>query len=476
MRKNENDLRSGCGMQRLKNKTKNFSKNIDMTVGSPFRNIFLFAIPVVLNLLFQQLYSFGDTLIISLSRGSEAVTGVNITGSVGFLTLGAAQGFSAGFTIVLSQYVGAKDEENMRRSFATSVVLSVAVSVVMSLVFVPMTSLILDLLNTDELYRPHSMQYLSTMLSGIIFSVFYNLAASVMRAMGDSKTPLIILLLSAVMNVGLNSLLFITDMGVWWAAMATLISNGVAAALGFVLIFKKYPELRLNKSHFKMDARFCLKHLAFGAPMALEFAITAFSCMIQQRAFNSLDDPLYAMAQSTASQIDNIFHVIIKSIAPCVATYCAQNYGAGKGERIMPGIKASLLVGGILTAIAMVGDLVLAVPLARLFLPDAPEKVYGFVVEYAVKQLVFYYGVCLVYIFRNALQGLGMAGVAAVGGVVELLMRVFAAFVLAKHFSFSGACFSNPLAWIGAASMLGVAFFALFKRVEERIKKESAGL
>ena len=438
-------------------------KSVDMTIGSPIKNIFWFMLPIVCNYVLQQFYSLADSTIVALALGKEAVTGVNLTGSLTFLVIGFSQGCSGGFGVLLSQFVGAKDENKIKKSFAVSILLTLVIATILTTVSLTFSRKLLVLLETNELYINHSNAYIRTIFAGIVFTMFYNLASQVLLAFGDSKSPLVILIISAVLNIGLNSLLFVTDMTVAWAGWATVISQGIAALVGFIIIFKKIPVLRLKREDFSFSARFAFTHLGMGLPMAFQFSITAIGCMIQQRAFN-LFPPEYAMAQSTGSKINGIFDAgVLSAFGTAFGTYCGQNYGAKRIDRIEQGVKAGFAVGGILTLVSMAAALGICYPMSYVLLPNATNEVYSYVFTYILINSSMYVFLMLIFFFRHALQGTGKSMTAAFGGVVELIARTFCAFTLAK-ISFQWACFSNPLAWITAGLFLMISFLIYLKK------------
>lgn len=439
-------------------------KTVDMTKGSPFKLLLTFSLPIALGFVLQQLYLVGDFFIVSLSLGENVATGVNLTGSITFMVLGFAQGITAGFGIVLAQYVGAKDEHHMRKTVGCSISLTVIITAFLTLVTVLLSRNVLQLLNTDESFISYSDDYLKAIFSGLIFTTLYNLSDQIMRAMGDSKTPAIILVFCAVLNLGLNSLLFIfPSLSVAWAGWATVISQGVSAIIGFVVIFRKFPQLRLKVQHFQLKLKFCLKLLAMGVPMAVQYLITASGCMIQQRAFNTLDNTNYVMAQGAAGKIDNIFGALGNGCGVAIATFVGQNYGAGNYERIKQGVKAGLLVSLIYSVFATVGAITLAQPLTRFLLPSANKEVYWLAQQYLTIQGLCYYFLFALFLFRQALQGVGKSSLTVFGGIVELAFRVFVAFTFASWFGFAGACLSNPLAWLGGAVCFMTMFLAIQK-------------
>ena len=446
-------------------------KNIDMTVGNPTRNIFLFTLPIILNYILQQFYALADTMIVGLALGAEAVTGINLTGSLSFLVLGFSQGCSGGFGILLSQFVGAKDEKNIKKSFATSICLTAIISLVLSVVSVVFALDILKALKTNEVYIGYAHSYVRAIFSGILFSMFYNLISQVMLAFGDGQTPLYILIFSAVLNLALDCLLFVFDLGVAWAGWATVISQGVASVFGLIIILKRLPILRLKKADFNFSLGFSLKHLSIGLPMAFQFSITAIGCMIQQRSFN-LYPPQYAMAQGTGSKISGLIDSgVLKAFGVAMATYCGQNYGAKRLDRIRQGMKSAVIVGGGIMLSSMALVIGLSYPISNALLPSAGQEVYDLVFKYVLIHASMYVFLTLIYTFRESLQGMGKSMTATIGGIIELLARVICSFTIAK-ISFGWACFSNPTAWISAGLFFVIVFFINLRKEERKTSNE----
>ena len=443
-------------------------KNIDLTTGSPFKKIFLFSLPMAFGLMLQNLYSLGDSLIVSLSRGPDAVTGVNLTESLSFLVLGFGSGIAAGFGIILSRYVGAKDPEKMRRSFAMSIMLTVFVSAIITPTTIALSKPLLTLMNTNEAFFDYSERYITAIFGGFTFIMFYNLTAQILRALGDGTTPLIILVIAATLNIALDSILFLTDWGVEWAGWATAISQAVSSLVGFIVIFKKHTVLRLKKSDFKFDFRFAKLHLFTGLPMGFQFTITAIGCIIQQRAWNSLSNPDYVKAQSTGSKIDNVFNSLLMGSANAMSIYSGQNLGANDLERIRKGNLAGLAVGLIYSAIAYAIILPVCIPFGRLLLGDADEQIYGWIFRYTLTQSSFYFVLYVLMMFRQSLQGLGYGLLTVFGGITELVMRFFAATFLATEFGFEGACFSNPCAWLGGAVFFTISYIVVISKLKKK--------
>lgn len=455
-------------------------KATDFTAGNPFKEIVWFSVPSVLGVMLQNLYTLADSVIVSLSRGSLAATGVNLTGSINFFVLGFSLGITMGFGVVLAQYKGARDEDKMRKSLATSVRLSVELSLLLSLTAVLSTKLILELMATSDLYFSYAEEYLTVLFAGITFTTLYNLSSQVMRAVGDSETPLVILILCSTLNVLLDALMFLVpSLGAWWAAFATVISQGVSALVGFLLLLRRFKDLRPKKGDWKINGAFSVHHLKAGLPMALQYMITASGCMIQQKAFNDLPGELYEMAQSTGSKIDNIFNSVAQGVGMTMAPYIGQNYGAKDFGRIKKGMTSAMLALAIFSVIGAAGAMLTAVPFARILLPadtipaGGAEDVYDGVFRYLATQSVFYFALGMLHSGRNGLQGIGHGGLTIVGGTAEMLIRLLAAVTISVWFGFNGACFMNVLAWvIGAVVNVGL-FYVFLKKEEKKFSQKT---
>lgn len=445
-------------------------KTTDLVNGSPFKLIFVFTLPIICNYILQQIYSLADSAIVAMTLGDNAVTGVNLTGSLNFLILGFASGCTAGFGVLMAQYVGSKNEEKMRRSLFTSLCLTTGIALILTLFTLLFSREILIFLETDELYLAYADSYISAIFSGIICTMLYNMSAQFLFAMGDSRTPLLILAISAVINVGLNSLLFIVDLGVAWAGWATIISQGIAAVVGYIVLFKKFPQLKLKKADCSFSLRFMGRHLGMGIPMAFQFSITAIGCMMQQRAIN-LFPPEYAMGQTAGGRVVGIANGgIINAFGAAMATYAGQNYGAKRLDRLKLGTKHGLLVGTILTAIATAVVYLIFPVFIKVLLPDATAAVKEYAFTYVKITSCGFIFLMLIHMFRNMVQGIGKSVTSTFGGVIELFSRLVCSYTISR-ISFELACFCEPITWC----LTGV-FFAIVWAVNLKVLEKKQGI
>lgn len=446
----------------------------DLTVGKPFKSILFFTLPIFIGNVFQQLYSMIDAVIVGQTISDEALAGVGATGAISFLIIGFVQGLTAGFAVKTSQLYGAQDEEGIRRSIASSIALSAVLTVALTFVSVFTTMPLLRLMQTPEDIIGFSYDYIVTIYWGLAASVFYNLASSVLRALGDSKTPLVFLIVAALLNIGFDFLFILGfGTGVEGAGWATVLSQALSAIGCFVYMFVRFPVCRVKAKHFLNKPLFYLQHLAIGVPMALQYSITAIGMMVQQAALNKLGTQVVT-AYTAASKVDNLAQQSMSALGTAVATYCGQNYGAGKFHRIRKGVTESMIMGAVCAVASLVFVVACAKPLTMLFVKDASEEIISLSKEFLLWQGVFYVALAAIFVYRNALQGIGRSALTMLAGATELLMRSLASIFLAKWFGFTGICFSSPSAWVGADVFLLIAYFVIMHRVIKKAMRSGS--
>ena len=449
----------------------------DLTKGNPFKLILFFALPVFLGCIFQQLYNMADTIIVGNTVGPEAFTGVGLTGSITFLVIGFMNGLTSGFSVKVAQRYGAGDEEGVRRAVGMSYLLSILIAVAVTAVAAPLTGALLRLMQTPQAYFDYAYYYLLVIFCGIPATVFYNIVAGMLRAVGDSKTPLYFLVFSAVLNVGLDFLFILAfHMHYTGAAVATVLSQLVSGALCLAVAVRRYPLLRPAKRDFAWDVRLAWAHLAQGLPMALQFSLPAIGCIVQQTALNGLDATLPGVvtAYTAASKIDGIATQTFVAIGTAMATYAGQNYGAGDFGRIRKGVLVGMLYSVVSVAFAFIFDVGLCEPLMRLFLnTDLSanvaahyEEVIAYGRQYLLWQCSFYLFLGAIYVYRNTLQGIGRSFVTTFAGVTELAGRIVASLLFVRLWGFTGICVSNPAAWVAAVAFLVTTYTLCMRRAK----------
>lgn len=442
---------------------------LDMTTGSPIKKVMRFFVPVLLGNLLQQFYSMADSFIVSRYLGVEAFAGISATGALNFLILGFTWGMCAGCSIPVSQEFGAGDYAKMRRCFANGIYLEGVVAVLIGIIMTIFTPQILKLIGTPEDIFDYSCTYIRIIFAGIPATVMYNLLAGVMRAVGDGRTPLYMLILSCLLNIVLDLLFVVTfNMGIAGAAIATLLAQFVSGLLCLYVIFGKMDILKVRSWEWKIDTSILKRLASIGLPMGLQFSITAVGSTILQRAVNSLGSQAVA-AIGAGGKVQFVFTTPLEAVGATMATYCGQNLGARRIDRVRDGVRKVTLISAAYCIVAYGVQMLVGEPLARLFIGAGETQLLEWTVYYIRFVTAFSMLLGIVLIYRNAIQGLGYSSVAMLAGIMELVGRVTVAFVLVANYGFKGACFSNPVAWLSADILLVPVYFIVVKKLQRRM-------
>ena len=444
----------------------------NMTKGNPLPIILQFTLPLFIGNVFQQIYNAVDSMIVGRFVGANALAAVGSTGTIMFMVIGASTGLSTGFTVLTSQRFGISDENGTRQSVANGILLSILVIIGMTLVSLLCMRQVLHLMNTPEDIFEDAYSYISVICMGIVASVAYNYFAACLRAIGNSKVPLITLVFSACLNVVLDLFFIIgLNMGVAGAAWATNAAQALSAVLCVIYIMKKEPVLRPNVSQFRFNKDDTNRQLAVGIPMALQFAITASGTMIMQSAINLFGATAVA-AFSAASKIQNMLTQGMMAIGQTMATYSGQNYGAGEVERIKKGVRAALLIDVVYSVIAgLLAYFGLSV-LLKFFFEAGTDmtQIMFYAKRYTVLCITFYIPLSVIFTFRNTMQGCGYGFLPMMGGVVELAARLICALAAMKLMSYSLAVFCDPAAWLAAGVFTMISYIHVIKKIEMTAK------
>ncbi len=422
----------------------------DMSKGSPARLIISFMLPVLAGNVFQQFYNVVDSVIVGQFLGVNALAAVGSTGSVVFLVWGLVTGLTSGFSVILSQQFGAGDKKGLRHYEGVSVWLCAVIGIVMTAVLMLGLNPILRLMNTPDEIFGETRAYLGVLFAGILVTFAYNMLAGMLRALGDSKTPLLFLVIASVLNIILDIVFILyCNTGVAGAAYATLIAQAVSALLCVRHIAKKYEILKISRQDMRGDSRSAKKLLGVGIPMGLQFSITAIGTMIVQAALNGLG-PVYIAGFAAAGKIGNIATQPFPSLGVAIATYTGQNMGAGRFDRVKKGVSAGLVICLVCSMITGAAVYLFGPYMMKIFASGESGQMIGYGVEYLKISAWFYPPLSLIFLYRNALQGLGDGLVPMLGGVFELAARIGAILILAEPFGYAGICFSDPAAWVMA--------------------------
>ena len=441
----------------------------DMTTGNPVKLILLFSIPLLIGNIFQQFYSMVDTIIVGRFVGVEALAAVGTTSSMVFLVNGFVMGLTSGFAVLISQKYGAKDEAGVKKAVASSITLSIIATIIVTFISVISAKPLLALMNTPSNIMKDASTYIIILYAGNVAIIFYNMMAAILRALGDSKTPLYFLIVSSVLNIILDLVLIINfKMGVAGAAYATVISQGVSALLCVIYTYKKYKILRLKKEDFKVKKKYYRKHLKVGIPMALQFSITAIGIMTVQSAINIFGSTVIA-SYAAASKVLQLVMQPATTLGVTMATYCGQNIGAKRYDRIKLGVKKCVQISIITSLISAMVLIFLGKYFVMIFVSNPDAEILSYAQQVLNISAIFFIPLGLIFDYRSALQGIGDSFIPMMAGVYELVARAVVAFTLPKVLEFMGICLADPVAWFAAVIPLAYTYY---KR-EKSFKYES---
>lgn len=442
----------------------------DLTTGSPLRLIFQFALPTLFGMLFQQLYNLVDTMIVGKLLGAQALAAVGATGSINFFVIGFCMGVCSGFAIPVAQKMGAREYTQMRQYVMNAAYLSALFAGVLTVVTGLLCRNILTLMRTPADIFQGANQYIFIIFLGIPATFLYNLLAGIIRSLGDSKTPVYFLALSSVLNIGLDfALILWARIGVAGAALATVISQGVSGLACLVYMRKKYPILHTSKEERRFLRSCCGRLCLMGIPMGLQYSITAIGSIVLQSAVNALGST-YVAALTAGTKLQQLLACPYDAMGATMATYCGQNVGTCKLDRLGQGIRSCSLMGLGYFFLAFGAMLLFAPQCAMLFLDPAEPQLALLVrltSQYVVTLCAFFFPLALVNIVRFSIQGMGYSAFAILAGVLEMAARTAVGSLLVPRFGYTAACFASPAAWLCADAFLVPASALCIRRLRK---------
>ena len=441
----------------------------EMTAGPALPLIFNFTLPLLLGNLLQQTYSLVDAAIVGKFLGINSLASVGASSSVIFLILGFCNGCSCGFGIPVAQKFGARDYSTMRRYVSVSLQLSVVLSVIIAIITSLYCADILRLIRTPENIFDDAYAYLLVTFIGVPCTFLYNLLSSVIRALGDSKTPFWFLLFSTILNILLDFFcILVLDWGVLGASVATVFSQGVSALLCYLYMYRRFQILKSTPNERKFQPKLAKTLMYIGVPMGLQFSITAIGSIMLQSANNALGTACVA-AFTSAIRIKMFFFCRFESLGIAMATYSGQNYGAGKPERIWTGIKVSSLMMIIYAAFTFVVLILGSRFLALLFVDASEIEILKNTELYLHVSCYFFPTLGLLCILRYTIQGAGYTNLAMLSGVSEMIARTLVSLYAVPVWGFIAVCFGDPSAWIAADLFLIPAFIYVYRRLKKMV-------
>ena len=435
----------------------------DMTSGKPMKIIINFTLPIFIGNVFQQFYNMADAVIVGKFVGTGALAAVGSTGTIMFLIYGFVVGMTAGFTVLTAQKFGAGDMYAMRRTVAGASILSLIIGAVLTAAFMILMKPWLMVMNTPEDIFADAYAYIMIISGGILAQMLYNLLASILRALGNSKVPLYFLILSALLNIVLDLVLIIVfHMGAAGAAVATVISQGVSGLLCLVYIIKKVPMLRMSREDWHPSGMLLKTQIRIGIPMALQYSITAIGTMMVQSSLNILGSTLVA-AYTAAGKIEQVVTQAYVAMGTTMATYGAQNMGAGNVPRIRQGFKACTVIGIVYAVVSAALVMTVGKYMTYLFVSEDVGVIMDSVNIYLWCVGIFFIPLAVVNIYRNGIQGLGYGLLPMMAGVAELVGRGVVAVIAAGRKSYLGVCLASPAAWVLASVLLIAMYYYIVK-------------
>lgn len=449
----------------------------DMTKGSPLKHILLFSVPLLIGNIFQQLYNIADLVIVGRTLGVESFAAVGAVAPLFFLITFIIVGLTNGFAVVTGQRFGAKDIKGVRNSVVISTILSVIVTFIFSSIFALSMNYILKWMNVPDNIYHNAFWYVEIIIIGLIATTMYNMLASIIRALGDSKTPLYFLIIASLINIILALIFIIVfHMGVPGSAIAVILSQGISVILCTIFIKYKFPILRIHRNEWfiKFDKDFydsAYEHLKIGVPMAVQFSILGISILIIQSVCNSFGSNVIA-AMTAALRIEQIATLPMMSFGVALAAYVAQNFGARKFKRIRLGVIKTSTINIALSIVMAFVMRFWGTNIIGAFIGTATKEIINIAHSYLLISTIFYFFLGQIFIYRNALQGMGETVFPLLSSIAELVMRAFTAVYLAIKFGYIGMFYAGPIAWVSASTVLFLGYLYSIKHIIYKIKNK----
>ena len=433
----------------------------DMTTGNSARKIFFFSLPLLIGTVFQQVYNLADSAIVGKILGTNPFAAVGLTGSITFFVLGLVFGSCSGFAIPVAQDFGAKNEVGVRRCVANIVWIGVVFAILMTAITVPLTKQILVWMDVPGELMGYAYDYLVWIFVGLGAQMMYNLLASIIRSLGDSKTPLYFLIVCSVLNIGLDIFCIRNlNMGVKGAAIATGVAQLISGVACLIYMVKKFPMLRLTRADMKLHLPTVKRLIGIGLPMGLQFSITAIGSIILQKSVNNLGTQIIASV-SAASKVQTLVMSPMDAFGVSMATFTGQNYGARRLDRVRRATKEVTLMLWAYSVIAFCVFFFGSKFIVLMFVDPTETQIIQLVHQFVTINGAFYPVLSLIYVYRNTLQGVGYSKAAMLAGLFELIARTLMGLFIVPKLGYTAVCFAHPFAWFMADLILIPLYIAL---------------
>ena len=436
----------------------------DLTQGTPWKVIAGFSLPVIGGNLFQLFYTLADSMIVGRTLGADALAAVGATATIVYFVLCFIQGLTGGCGILLGQAFGAGNEKQVRESVSASVWISALFTIVLTVLCCSMVHPILRMLNTPVDIYDRTYTYLFIIFLGNGATVFYNMISNILRALGDSRTPLHFLIFSSLLNVVLD-VVFIVPFGmdVAGAAWATVLAQAISAALCIVFALKRFTILHLSAREWRFSAEAAWCHLKVGFPMGFQMSVMCIGQLAMQAVVNSLGTAAVA-GYTAASKADQLSVLVNNAMMTSISNYVAQNFGAGKKDRIRLGVRASLIQTEAFNILMCIGILLLRHPIVELFLSNPTAEIYHYSDAFLTIEAPFYFLLGLLAVYRTSIQSMQNGRAPFAACMIELVMRLAATVWLSRFLGYTAVCIASPLAWFGAIALLIPVYYRMMMK------------
>lgn len=440
------------------------TKTKTLTEGTPWKQILLFSIPIFWGNVFQLLYSLVDTKIVGSTLGTEALAAVGSVSTLHTLMTGFLNGLTLGFSLITAMCFGAKNRERLKMSFATAISLGVLTTAVLVVVLMIFLHPVLNLLHVPQEQYEMAYAYISVLIVGLFATLFYNLCANTLRAIGDALTPLIFLIVATVSNIGLDYLFILGfQTGVQGAAYATVLAQLLSVVLCLIRIFRKFPIMHIQKADFQFDRELVAEMYKSGLSMGLMSCLVGIGTILLQSAINTLGTTVI-VAHTAARKVFEIMSLPNSVLGSAMATYCGQNYGAKRFDRIRQGIRASLIIAVVWAGVVFLICHTIEGKLIQFVASTTNPDVVYWGSTYLKVDMSFIVVCGVIVILRNSMQGFGDRVIPVFSSCIELAGKIIFAFVFAPMFAYWGIIWAEPVVWIAMVIPLIVKVVHVLKK------------
>ena len=444
----------------------------DLTKGNPAKVIIMFAIPLMMGNILQQLYNMTDSKIVSMYIGTDALGAVGATSVVSNTLIGFVNGLTQGFAIMIAKSFGAKDSKSLKKNIAGTMILTLCFTLALTILGRVYIGPILKVLETPELFMRDAINYVSIIIMGMIFVSCYNMCSNILRAVGDSKIPLICLFISVVLNIGFD-LLFICvfHLGIKGAAYATILAQAISALSSGAFLLFRYKEIIPKKDEWKVESGYYSELIPAGISMGLMGCIVNIGTVALQKSINALGDKIVT-AHHAGRRVFDILMVIIYTIGFSMTSFVSQNIGAGKGDRVRQGIKSALIIDSVLTVLLIGFTYLFGASTVKWVASTDNDTILSNGYMYIRIGVPFFFVLGPLFILRCSLQGMGHRIVPLVSSGLELITKIVFAFVLVPKLKYLGVCLTEPVSWIIMTVPLIIVYLLSKKELQELSAKQ----